>query len=90
MNDLNEQLLRQLVRQMKIINFWITLFGTIVVAAIIALGILIFQVVKVIEHTNEQLSGVTSQLKSSVDVKSDVCGGSGDVAAFLQARGICD
>ena len=48
---MDEVLVRQLVRQLKIINFWITLFGTVIVVALIVLGILVFKVATFVRTT---------------------------------------
>lgn len=86
---MNEELLKQLVRQMKIMNFWVTLFGTITIIAIIALAILIFQVVQVINKTNDQLTQVKTELAQSVDVKKQLCDGDNNLTTFLNKAGAC-
>lgn len=87
---MNEQLLKQLVRQVKIMNFWITLFGVIMVASIITLAFLIFQVVQVIQKTNTQLSNVKTEISQSMDIKAKVCEGDSGLTQFLHSSGACN
>lgn len=86
---MNDELLKQLLRQMKIMNFWVTLFGTIVVIAIITLATLIYQVVQVIDRTNTQINNVKTEISQSADVKKQVCDGDGKFAMFLRSSGVC-
>ena len=85
----NEVLLKQLVRQMKFMNFWITLFGTIGVIAIAVLAFFIFQLVTFIGETNTKLEGVKQEISQSTDIKRQVCTGDTTLSRFLISSGAC-
>jgi len=79
---MNDQLLKQLIKQMKILNFWVTLFGGIMLVAIIIIGFLLFQLASFIGKTNEKIDNATS----SVDIKQKACDGDGSFSEFLNSK----
>jgi heme/copper-type cytochrome/quinol oxidase subunit 2 len=70
---MNEELTKQLVRQLKIINFWITLFGTIIVATLLVLGFLVFKVVTFVRNTEQQVAELRNKTTQTLNVKDDLC-----------------
>ena len=88
---MNEQLLKQLVRQMKIMNFWISFFFFFVVIAIIICGFLLWQVVSFVNDTNRKIDGIKTQAGDSLNVKKNTCEGNKDFAKFLREKtGACE
>ncbi len=84
---MNEELQKQLVRQLKILNFWITLFGSIIVISLIIMGFLVYKVVSFTNSTRNEIS----DLKSSLNVTNKVCEGDGSLTGFLQDKtSICE
>lgn len=81
---MNEQLLKQLVRQMKIMNFWITLFGSLFLVAILVAGFLLWQLVTFINETNRKIDTIKTQTSDSLNVKKQACEGSNDFSKWLQ------
>lgn len=81
---MNEQLTRQLVRQLKIINFWITLFGSIIVITLLILGYLVFKVVTFVHSTEQKVSDLQKKTTQSLNVKDDLCKNS-----LLKGSGYC-
>ena len=81
---MDEVLVRQLVRQLKIINFWITLFGTVIVVALIVLGILVFKVVTFVHSTEQKVSDLQQKTVNTLNVKDDICKNS-----VLSGSGYC-
>jgi cytoskeletal protein RodZ len=69
----DELLLKQLVRQLKIMNFWISMFGTMILVVLIILGALVWKVVSFVNDTNKKIETLTSQTKETLDVKSKLC-----------------
>ena len=70
---MDELLLKQLVRQLKIINFWITLFGSLFLITLIILGILIFKMVTFVQSTEQKLSDIQQKTQASLDLKQQLC-----------------
>lgn len=71
---MDEVLLKQLVKQLKLLNFWISFFGAIIVISLIALGILLFKVITYTQQVSSQISETRQSLQQSTDVKSQLCG----------------
>ncbi len=70
---MEEVLLRQLVRQLKIVNFWITLFGTLFLVTLIILGVLIFKMLAFVHSTEQKLSDIQTKTSQALDVQKQVC-----------------
>jgi len=70
---MNEELTRQLVRQLKIINFWITLFGSLIVITLLLLGFLIFKVVTYVHNTEQKVTELRNKTTQTLNVKDDLC-----------------
>ena len=81
---MDEVLVRQLVRQLKIINLWITLFGTVIVVALIVLGILVFKVATFVRTTEQKVSDLQQKTVNTLTVKDDICKNS-----VLSGSGYC-
>lgn len=81
---MNEQLLRQLVRQMKIMNFWITLFGSLFLVALVVAGVLLWQLVSFVNMTNQRLDSMKTQAADSLNVKKQACEGQGSLSNWLR------
>jgi uncharacterized membrane protein YciS (DUF1049 family) len=73
---MDEQVVRQLTRQLKIINFWITFFGTIIVVTLLVLGFFIFKMVLFVHSTEEKINKIQTQTTQTLNVKDDLCGNS--------------
>lgn len=80
----NEELTRQLVRQLKIINFWITLFGSLIVITLLFLGFFIFKVVTYVQNTEQKVTELHDKTTQTLNVKDDLCKNS-----LLSGSGYC-
>ena len=84
---LDPSLLRQLVRQLKIINFWISLYGTLLLIALGIILFLMFQVFSFVRDTNDRID----QARDSVNIQRQACQSDGAFGDFLRSRsGLCD
>ncbi|QQS20286.1 hypothetical protein IPL85_02460 [Candidatus Saccharibacteria bacterium] len=70
---MNEELTRQLIRQLKVINFWITLFGTMVVITLLILGFLVFKMVTFVQSTEQKVTDLRNKTTQTLNVKDDLC-----------------
>lgn len=70
---MDEILLRQLVRQLKILNVWITVFGSLVLIVLIILGVLIFKMVMFVHATEQRLADIQTKTAQTLDVQSKIC-----------------
>ena len=81
---MNEALMRQLVRQLKIINFWITLFGSLIIITLLLLGFMIFKVVTYLQNTEQKVTELRDKTTQTLNVKDDLCKNS-----LLSGSGYC-
>ena len=81
---IDDKLARELTRQLKIINFWISLFGSIIVITLLILGLLIFKVVTYVESTEQKVSDLRQKTVNTLNVKDDLCKNS-----VLSGSGYC-
>jgi hypothetical protein len=82
---MNEEIARQLVKQLKRLNFWVTTFGVLFLAGLAVIGVVLFQVVMFVKKTNDAFQQTTSKL----NVQRQACEGSGAVADFLKHNNLC-
>ncbi|MDQ2973363.1 MAG: hypothetical protein M3Q79_02690 [bacterium] len=81
---MNEDLQKQLVKQLKILNFWVRFFGAIVMVCLIVVGYLLFRVAWFIKDTNDKFTTLQQQTTGQLDVKKQVCDGSGSFNDFVK------
>ena len=82
---MDELLLKQLVRQLKIMNIWISIFGGLILVTLIILGVMVYKVVTFVNDTNAKIDNITSQTQETLDFKSKFCG-SDSLGGFLRDR----
>lgn len=82
---MNEQLQRQLIRQLKLLNFWITTFGTLFLVALAILGYFLFQTVMFMRDTGQKIENFQAQTRDSLDVKKQACENNGAFGDFLRS-----
>lgn len=81
---MNDELAKQLIRQMKIMNFWITFFGSIVVVSLVIAGFLLWQVVTFMNDTNRKIDTIRTEVGDSLDVKKKTCDTSSSFGRWLE------
>jgi len=81
---MNEQLAKQLIRQIKILNFWVTLFGSLFLITLIIAGFLLWQLVSFINQTNEKLDAIKSQTTDSLNIKKQTCEADNSFSDFIK------
>lgn len=70
---MDEQLLRQLARQLKILNIWITIVGTLILASIIICIYLLFKVVTFVQNTSDRVTNIQDNTKNSLNLQKQLC-----------------
>ena len=70
---MDEILLKQLVRQLKIINFYIAMFGFLFLATLIVVAVLVFKMVTFVHSTEQKISDIQSKTSSTLDLKQQAC-----------------
>lgn len=70
---MDEVLLRQLTRQLKLLNFWITLFGTLFLVGFIVLGVLIYKVVTFTHEATSKINDLQQKTSQTLNVQKKIC-----------------
>lgn len=65
--------LHQILRQLKILNFWIAFFGVSIIITMAVIGFLAFKMVTFVQKTNNQLTTLQQNTTETLDVKSQLC-----------------
>ena len=87
---MNEQIEKQLVRQLKILNTWITIFGTLFLLALGIIGYFMFQTVMFVRDAGDKISSFQQSTTEKLDVKKQVCDGTDAFANFVRGTGACN
>ncbi len=80
---MDEALLRQLTRQLKLLNFWITFFGVLFLIGFIVLGILIYKVVSFTHSAETKITNLQQTTSQTLDVQKQLCD-TKSLGSFLQ------
>ena len=81
---MQEATAEQLVKLLKIINFWITFFGSLFIIVFVILGFLLFKVVTFVQSTQKSIENIQVKTSETLDVKDDLCSNS-----LLSSSGFC-
>ncbi len=86
---MSESLETQLVRQLKVLNFWVSLFGILILLALGMTGYSVFKMVTYIKDTTDKVTTIQQQTTEKLDVKKQVCDGTDAFANFVRSTGAC-
>ena len=81
---MNDQLQKQLIRQLKLLNFWITTFGITMLIALAIIGYFLFQTVMFVKSTSDNLQSVKQQTTDTLNVNKQVCDGNGALSNYVK------
>jgi hypothetical protein len=82
---MDEALLRQLIRQLRILNIWITIVGTLILASIIICIYLLFKVVTFVHDTSQKITNIQDKTTQSLNVQKQLCS-SKTIGSLLENR----
>lgn len=82
---MDAQLQRQLIRQLKLLNFWITTFGVLFLIVLGIILFMLFQTVMFVRDTGDKIQAAQTQARDAVDVKKQVCEGDGGFSNFIRS-----
>ena len=71
--SVEQQELHKILKQLKILNFWIAFFGVSIIITMAAIGFLAFKMVTFVQKTNNQLTTLQQNTTETLDVKSQLC-----------------
>ena len=76
---MDEKLIKALTRRMRILNFWVTIYGIIILVVLIFLSVTLLRVVSYVNNLNKKV-------ESSLDVKTKICSNDSSLANILQDK----
>lgn len=82
---MDDKLAKQLIRQLKLLNFWITLFGIVMLVGFAIIGYLLWQVISFANETRQNFEDT----KESFNIQQQVCSGEGSFSDFVRRSGAC-
>lgn len=75
---------RKILRQLKFLNFWMALFGTLLITFIIGTAFVGYQLLSFANKTTQQINEFKQTTTQKLDVKSQVCGGTDSFSSYLR------
>jgi CBS domain containing-hemolysin-like protein len=86
---MDEVLLRQLVRQLKLMNLWIATFGVLILISLAIVGILLFKAITFLHDATTKLTDTQQKVSQSLDVKQQVCANKSISSLIGQGSNLC-
>lgn len=71
---------------MKVLNFWITLFGSLFLVGLIIAGFLLFKLVTFVQHTDQRIQDLQTKTSNALNLQKQVCG-NGSLSKLLANAG---
>ena len=87
---MDDILLKQIVRQLKFLNFWITLFGTLILVSLIIAGIVLFKLITFANQSIKDINSFQDKAQQSLDVKQQLCKNDTGSSILRQTTNICE
>ena len=79
----------QLLKQLKILNFWITSFGILFLLSLGIIGFFAYQAAMYVKNASDKVTNIQEQTTQTLDVKSQLCGNNDQVSDLLRSSGYC-
>jgi hypothetical protein len=86
MTQPTDHLTAQLVRQLKIMNFWISVFGVLFLATLGVIIFMLWQMVSFVQDTNERIDALRTSASDSVNVEKRICESDSAFADAIKSR----
>lgn len=86
---MDEKLQKQLIRQMKILNFWITTLGISLLIGLAVVGFFLWQVVSAVQNAADRIQNFQTQTSEQLNVKKQLCEGDDAVSRYLGTQDFC-
>lgn len=86
---MDEVLLRQVVRQLKLLNFWITFFGVIIIVTLAIAGIVLYKIATVANNSAKKFETFQQQTTKNLNVKQQLCSDSSLGSLLSSQSSIC-
>lgn len=74
---------------MKILNFWISVVGVLILVSIAICGFLLFKVVTFVEDTRNSVNNLQQKTEDSLNVKKQICDSDSIGSLFQDRSDLC-
>ena len=85
---MDQQLQRQILRQLKLLNFWITLFGVVGIVTMVILGVLLFKLITFVQDTTSKVETLQKTAEKNLNLRNQLC--SDGTAKRLFGSSLCE
>lgn len=86
---MDEVLLRQIVRQLKILNIWITVFGVLIIVSLAIGGIVLYKIAMVANNSAKKFESFQQQTSKNLNVKQQLCADTSFSSILNSQTSIC-
>lgn len=83
-SNLNDETVQKLTRQLKLLNFWITFFGSLILISMIITGVLVFKAFIFVRDAEQKISDIQTKTNQTLNVQDDLC-----TNAIVKQLGLC-
>lgn len=83
---MDEKLQRQLIRQLKILNFWITTLGILLLVGLAIIGYMLFQVITFAREASNNIQQLQQNTTERLNVRNQACDQDGAIGEYLRSQ----
>ena len=86
---MNEELTKQLIRQLKYLNRWLAVFGVTMIIGFIVIGILVFKLVAFMQDASDKITNLEQKTQKAVNAQQELCNSDAIGALIKRNTDIC-
>lgn len=80
---MNDATTKQLIRQLKIMNTWMMIFGTAVLLCLVITGYMVWRVVTFTNRMEREVSELRTNVTEQLDVREQICSSDNTVTGVV-------
>lgn len=70
---MDEVIIKQLTRQLRVLNIWLTFLGVVMIVGFVILGILIYKVLSFTHDVSNKFTTLQQKTEQSVNIQKQLC-----------------
>lgn len=86
---MDDVLLKQILRQLKLLNIWITVFGTLILIGLVVAGVVLYKLVTFANESLQSINNFQAKAEQSLDIKQQLCKDENGGALFRRTTDLC-
>lgn len=86
---MDKEIEKQLLRQLKILNFWLASFGIIMLLGLGVIGFFLFQAFTFVKSAGDNFSSFQKTTNQTIQAKDQLCNSDSQLGQFLKTSGYC-